>query len=97
MREISIELTYDCDLRCIYCSSSAEHPSPIGELSFDEVKMILDEAKKCGAKIVSLSGGEPLLHPQFFDIIEYAKEKKYKILLYTSGIIFDNSNILRGI
>lgn len=91
MNEVSIEITHDCALKCIYCSSSAEHPSPIGELSLDEVKSIIDEAKKCGAKEVSLSGGEPLLHPQIFEILKYAGDMGFKILLYTSGVIFNNS------
>ncbi|MHA2327828.1 MAG: radical SAM protein [Candidatus Hodarchaeales archaeon] len=92
MKEVSLEITHDCALKCIFCSSSADHPSPSGELSFKEIKSVLDYCRRNGATEVSISGGEPLLHPQFEKIIEYAHNKGYRILLYTSGVIIDKSD-----
>ena len=57
MKELSIEITHDCALKCIYCSSSAEHPSPRGELSLDEVKSLINDAMSFGTKTISISGG----------------------------------------
>lgn len=89
MKEISIEITHDCALKCIFCSSSAEHPSPLGELSLDKIKSIIDESILCGADTISISGGEPLLHRDIYEILCYCKQYNLNILLYCSGLIFD--------
>lgn len=91
MKEVSIEITHDCALKCIFCSSSAEHPSPLGELSFEAIKSIIDDAVSCGATIVSISGGEPLLHKEIFPILTYCNELNLQIALYTSGVLFDKA------
>jgi radical SAM protein with 4Fe4S-binding SPASM domain len=90
MQEISIEITHDCALKCIFCSSSADHPSPAGELPLDSIRSILDDAVSCGAELVSISGGEPLLHEEILTILSYCRELDLNILLYSSGIVFDN-------
>ena len=86
IKSISLELTNRCNLLCKHCSTNA---SPNGEIFLDlnTVKKLLQESKKHGAKYLSLSGGEPLLHPQIAEILKYADNLNYKIDLYTSGIV----------
>ena len=90
MTEVSIEITYDCPMRCIYCSSRASHPTRMGnELTCDEIAKILRDAwDKCGAEVFSISGGEPLVHPKFFEILDEANRIGYELKLYTSGAQF---------
>ncbi len=88
MKEISIELTHDCPMKCRYCSSSADHPSLSGELTLDEVKNILGEAAELNASILSISGGEPLIYHKIKEVLEFANKLNFNILLYTSGAIF---------
>jgi radical SAM protein with 4Fe4S-binding SPASM domain len=90
MQEVSIEITHDCALKCIFCSSSADHPSTLGELTLDEIKHIIDDAVSCGASIVSISGGEPLLYKNIFSVLEYCRDLKLRVSMYTSGVLFDN-------
>ena len=92
LNEISIEITHDCPMKCIFCSSSAEHPSPHGELKLEEIKQILTDAKKLGATKFSISGGETFLHPDIFEIIKVASNMGLKILMYSCGIIYDDEN-----
>jgi len=89
--EISIEVTHDCSCKCRMCSSDAWHPSPIkNELTTQEVYSILLEGTEIGANILSLSGGEPSVRDDVFEIIDIAKNMGYKkILYYTSGTQFD--------
>jgi len=91
MQEVSIEITHDCALKCIFCSSSADHPSPLGELTFEAIKNIIDDAVACEATVVSLSGGEPLLHKDIFSIMDYCRQLNLQVVLYTSGVIFNES------
>ncbi len=92
MKEISIEITHDCALKCIFCSSSAEHPSPLGELSLQKVKEIIDDAIYCGAELVSISGGEPLLHKDILNILSYCEACGLEVYLYSSGVVFDDND-----
>jgi radical SAM protein with 4Fe4S-binding SPASM domain len=91
MDELSIEITYACDMRCKHCSSSAGARLP-NELTTERILQIIDEAvEKCGTTALSISGGEPLCHPDLFKIMDHAWSKGLQILLYTSGVISTGS------
>lgn len=76
-------LTDECNLNCPFCSNKER----LGQtFSFDEIKSILLIFKSMGAKAVEFTGGEPTLHPDINEIINYAKELKYSIGLKSNGI-----------
>lgn len=83
--EISIEILQRCPNRCIYCSSHS-NPQATHLIPFEIIKNIIDDAKSLGCKTVCLSGGEPFLHPQIFDIISYIAKQQLTCYVYTSGI-----------
>ena len=57
--------------------------------------MLINEAKELGAHILTLSGGDPCLRNDLFEIIKYARSKSFEIRLQTSGVYsFDNKNIV---
>lgn len=91
MQELSLEVTHDCALECIFCSSSAKHPSADGELTLEKVKELITDAFNLGAKVISISGGEPFLYKSLFEVLSFCEHLKLKVLLYTSGIIFDDN------
>lgn len=66
----NIDLTYRCNNNCRHCwlwiPSDAKEKE--NELSFGEIKRIVDEAKNMGCQSWSISGGEPMLRPDFIDI-----------------------------
>lgn len=87
LNEITIEVTQQCPNCCIYCSSLSD----IGKterLDFDCICRVVDDAKELGAKSVSLSGGEPFLREDIYDIVDYIHVKGLKIRLYSSGIYY---------
>lgn len=90
MKELSLEITHDCALKCIFCSSSADHPSPHGELPLSKVKDLIKDASALGATTISISGGEPFLYEALVETILYCQSLGLEVLLYTSGIIFDD-------
>ncbi len=55
-------------------------------MDFGTICGIVDDAAELGAKLINLSGGEPLLRSDIVDIMDYIKSKGMKIRLYTSGI-----------
>ena len=89
---IELEFTRKCNLRCIYCYSSAGEPAS-NELNIGELQSVLRQAKDLGArKIILLGGGEPLLFNGLKDIIEYISSLGLKQILFTNGTLLDADN-----
>lgn len=78
--EIVIEITGKCRQVCPYCTGSRTSHVP-----WADIKKTLDETASLGIGAVRITGGEPLLHPDFRKIMTYAKAKKIKILLNTAA------------
>ncbi|TCK17598.1 heme d1 biosynthesis radical SAM protein NirJ [Thiogranum longum] len=82
-----------CNLTCKHCYSiSADIDFP-GELSTDEVFTTMDDLRNFGVPVLILSGGEPLLRPDIFDISRRAKEKGFYVGLSTNGTLINEGNI----
>jgi len=84
LKELCFEITNECLLNCIHCSSY----SKIGEshLNKEIILKTVDEFEEMGGEVLEISGGEPLLHPNILEILDYCKEKDFSTMLYTSGI-----------
>lgn len=93
LNEITIELTQQCPNRCIYCSSFSDMRKT-ERLDYDCICRVVDDAKELGAKIVSLSGGEPFLREDISDIVDYIHVRGLKVRLYSSGIYYTDGKFL---
>ena len=67
------ELTYACNLACVHCLSSSGRRDP-GELTPAEARGIVDDMVDMKVFYVNIGGGEPMLRPDFFDLVSYAVE-----------------------
>jgi heme d1 biosynthesis radical SAM protein NirJ len=82
-----------CNLTCKHCYSiSADRDFP-GELSTREVYSVMDDLKAFGVPVLILSGGEPLLRSDIFEISRRAKDMGFYVGLSTNGTLIDESNI----
>jgi len=82
-----------CNLTCKHCYSiSADRDFP-GELSTDEVFGVMDDLRAFGVPVLILSGGEPLLRGDIFDISRRAKSMGFYVGLSTNGTLIDGQNI----
>lgn len=88
--EVTIEVTQQCPNKCIYCSSMSS-PDKTEALDFDTICQCVDDAAYLGAKLINLSGGEPMLRPDIAQIADYIHNKGLKIRLYCSGIYYDGA------
>lgn len=83
-----VEITDRCNLTCPTCYAGSS-PSYGRHRTLDEVKKMLDAVvtNEREPDVVQISGGEPTLHPQFFEILDYAKSLPIKhLMLNTNGI-----------
>ncbi|MBI5938190.1 MAG: heme d1 biosynthesis radical SAM protein NirJ [Betaproteobacteria bacterium] len=82
-----------CNLTCKHCYSiSADKDFP-GELSTTEIFQTMDDLKRFGVPVLILSGGEPLLHPDLFDIARRAKSMGFYVGLSSNGTLVDARNV----
>jgi heme d1 biosynthesis radical SAM protein NirJ len=82
-----------CNLTCKHCYSISTDRDFPGELSTQEVYSVMDDLKRYGVPVLILSGGEPLLRPDIFDIARRAKGMGFYVGLSTNGTLIDATNI----
>lgn len=84
------EITRSCNCRCRMCN---RYQNKHDNLSLEEIKKILSQAKNLGVRFLSLTGGEPLLRPDFFEIVEYASSMGFELDLATNGTLINETNV----
>lgn len=83
-----LELTYNCNLKCIHCFNDKETHSNI---KFDDIKKIIDDAYDLGVFGVTMSGGECTLDGDFLKIAKYIRSKRISLDIFTNGqTLYDN-------
>ncbi|MBP9219063.1 MAG: radical SAM protein, partial [Sterolibacterium sp.] len=76
-----------CNLTCKHCYSiSADKDFP-GELTTEEIYAVMDDLKRFRVPVLILSGGEPLLRPDIFDIARRAKHMGFYVGLSSNGTL----------
>jgi len=88
---IAWETTRRCNLHCIHCRSSSEqkvndHP----DFSTAEAFRIIDDIASYAKPVIVLSGGEPLIRKDVFDIARYGADKGLRMCLATNGTLVNN-------
>lgn len=78
-----------CNLTCLHCYSISTDKDFAGELSRQEVSTVMQDLKAFGVPVLILSGGEPLLRPDIFDIALEAKAMGFYVGLSTNGTLID--------
>ena len=80
------EVTYGCNLACVHCLSSSGRRDP-RELSTAEAVRFLDELAEMQVFYVNVGGGEPLLRPDFFDLLGHASRARVGVKFSTNGTL----------
>ena len=89
LRMIAWELTRSCNLACIHCRASAEYGPYEGELTTQEVFRVMDDIASFSKPVIILTGGEPLLRADIFDLASYGSAKGFRMVMATNGTLFN--------
>lgn len=94
LRAITLALNYDCQLSCQYCyaQESRNKQDSNEKLSLSQISTILDDAAKCGAINIHLSGGEPLLCKDFYKIVSLVDTDRNILSLVTNGLLLSQES-----
>ncbi len=105
-RIVELEITLACNLRCLHCYCMAGRKSP-DELTTEEIKSLMEDLKELGIWALDIVGGEPLVRPDLFDLMSFAREIGLRMMINTNGtlltkkivdrILESNPNVMMGV
>lgn len=92
LRYLELQITNACNLRCRHCyigNGSGKHLPPA------QVRAVLGEFEKMQGLRVLITGGEPVLHPEFDEINEMLPDFAFRKVLFTNGVLLRNGTLKR--
>src|SRR5258708_32858846 len=75
-----------CNLACTYCNEFDDFSKPV---ALEEMKRRLDALAEMGTSIITISGGEPLMHPELDEVIRHIRRRGMTAGLITNGVLLD--------
>lgn len=95
LRLVSWNVTIRCPLRCHHCYSDSGDREVIDPLTTKEAYQVLDQIREVGNPLVILSGGEPMMREDLYDIVRYGTDHGLRMALGTSGFFIDEERVSR--
>ena len=93
---IAWQVTNECNLACLHCiEESGPGKAFRDELNDEQVFSVLEQALDLEVPYLSFSGGEPMVHPRFFDMVEYVCERNGQLKIETNGHYLSPENCAR--
>lgn len=90
-KSVQWSITGSCNFNCLHCFMSAPH-NKHGNPSLEELIGVADQLKECGIFSVGITGGEPLIREDFFQIVKALLDREIEITtIYTNGALLDES------
>jgi AdoMet-dependent heme synthase len=87
LRMVAWEVTRSCNLACVHCRASSLRGPYGGELTTDECMKLLDDIAAVGKPVIILTGGEPLLRDDIYEISAYGDSLGLRMVLATNGTL----------
>ncbi len=87
LRLVAWEITRNCNLACMHCRASSTKGPYDGEIDTPGALRLLDQIAEIGNPIVILTGGEPLLRPDIFNVASYGTDKGLRMVMATNGTL----------
>jgi len=90
LRLVAWETTRNCNLSCVHCRAAATKGPYSGELDTQASLHLLDQIADTGKPIIILTGGEPLLRPDIFEIAAHGTKKGLRMVMAPNGTLVDH-------
>lgn len=95
LRMVAWELTRNCNLNCVHCRAAASKGPHKEELTFAECKRILDQIAGFASPTIILTGGEPLMRDDIFEIIEYGNKQGLRLVIAINGTLLTEEKAMK--
>ncbi|MBM4029901.1 MAG: radical SAM protein, partial [Planctomycetes bacterium] len=80
-------ITRRCNLQCVHCYNDSGPDKTCNDISTAQAKAVIDDLAAFGVPSILFSGGEPLLRPDLFELIEHAVAKGLRAVISTNGTL----------
>jgi len=80
-------ITRACNLKCVHCYNDSGTGKAFNDITTGKAKVVLEDLAGFGVPSVLFSGGEPLMRPDLFDLIQYAGQKGLRTVISTNGTV----------
>ena len=87
------EITFACNMRCLHCGTAAGKMRS-DELTTEEALNLIDELTGLGSQEITLSGGEPLLRDDLYELLQYAV-KSFTVNVASNGLLIDEDTAVK--
>jgi heme b synthase len=87
LRLVAWEMTRACNLACVHCRAGACPDADPEQLTTEEGRGLIDAISKVGKPILIMTGGEPLMRSDFFELARYATSQGLRAVLATNGVL----------
>jgi len=86
---IAWEITRSCNLSCLHCRAAAERGPYEGEFTTEECFQFIDEVAAFSKPVLILTGGEPLMREDIFEVASYGTHKGLRVVMAVNGTLLD--------
>lgn len=87
LRMIAWEVTRACNLDCVHCRAAAINEPPPGEWTTDEAKRFLDQVRSFANPVIILTGGDPMMRSDIWEIAAHGKEIGLRMVMSPNGTL----------
>lgn len=94
-QSITLYTTYNCQLSCEHCFLTQTGKLNKHTLDINSIRSIIEDAHKNNVFLIAISGGDPLLHPNIYEILEMIKQKGIVALLGITGVDVTEEQVLK--
>lgn len=94
--KMNFMITGKCNYNCLHCFNAADNSPIMTEWTFEDAVKLISQAQDCGVHAFTITGGEPMLHPRFMDIVgEIHKRGMFVEELNTNGYFITQEVLVR--
>ncbi|OQW97239.1 MAG: hypothetical protein BWK77_02325, partial [Verrucomicrobia bacterium A1] len=92
---MEIEFSLRCNFNCPYCYVQGRPTSFKDEMTPEEARSVLKQARDLGARKIIVLGGEPMIYPQILEMLEYIRGLGMNVEMFTNGTNITEENARR--
>lgn len=92
-RNMTLNITERCNFNCLHCYEAVDNQISRSEMSLADCRKLLKEARDCGIQNVKITGGEPLIHPDFLEIVKSVYENEMTVDRINTNVHFMNEKL----
>jgi len=89
----TLQVTTKCQANCIHCSAAKHKRAHEPEMTTQDWKRVVRESEQLGAVTIIFTGGEPLLRPDIFELIDWVDKDEAVVGIFSNGLLLNDDNV----